>query len=120
MVVVVLITGCGDDEDALAITGAWTGTTEQGLPVSFRVDALNDKPWITEFSIAISTDSSIENRDLSDPNGLIQVFNNAFTINMGSGVIVTGSFVDVMNASGDYDFLVINSAREIGTWQATK
>jgi len=81
-------TGNPDDKQYI---GKWTGTTNEGLLVSFSIDSINHWTRLSRFIINYYRDT-INSHSSGHIDGLAKVENGEFYIDMGHGDMLQGKF----------------------------
>ncbi|MFA0962950.1 hypothetical protein AB9P05_14190 [Roseivirga sp. BDSF3-8] len=89
LLLAVALFSCDEDSIQPGPEGRYNGTTDQGEPVTFRIEEINDELFITSYSITIlyavgGGNTETEVIAESNANGLGELDNKAFTIYQNS------------------------------------
>ncbi len=71
--------------------GTWSGTTNEGLPVTFYIDTIDDWTWVSRFVINFYRDT-VNSQVLDNIAGIAKVEGGGFVIGLGNGDLLQGKF----------------------------
>lgn len=126
LVSVLLLIGCSKDEEVITPSGPtnisdYNGNSDQGKPCSVKLGDIGGKSYVIGYSISYSYDvlggTATETHSKSNTNGIAELVNNNFTINVAENSpngTITGARSNGA-VTGNFNFKVIRITNDTVT-----